>query len=175
MFDKEIITSYHLKAHLYAYWRYKKQYIVADEVSINGSIADIIVNTGKFLIEIETKISKSDLIQGEKRKKKHEMYIKGMNKYKPNQFYICVPDYLIKDAEIWVDKTNKDYGILAFRPGYYGTYGSNICTIKRPKFLHEEPIQDWQKRKIIMRLSSACATHAIGKIPYTKYEEDYCI
>lgn len=142
---------------------------------MNGSIADIIVDTGKFLIEIETKISKSDLVQGEKRKDKHEKYKTGNFKYVPNQFYICVPDTLIDVAEKWVSETNENYGILACRPGFYRQIGNNIVTIKRAKFLHEEPIQDWQKRKIIRRLSSACATHAIGKIPYKQYEEDWSI
>jgi hypothetical protein len=172
-------TSAHLKAALYAYWRYKKQCIVADEVSINGSIADIIVNTGGFLFEIEVKTSKSDLIQGEKNKHKHDKYLTGINKYKPNQFYICVPTELVDVAKEWVKKTNPNYGILEYRSGYYPKWELHLITAKKAKFLHTEPIQKWQEKKIIMRLSSACAIHTIGKIHYehsiVPLAEDYSI
>jgi hypothetical protein len=172
-------NSYHLKAALYSYWRYKKQFIVADEVSINGSIADIIVNTGGFLFEIEIKTSKSDLVQGEKHKHKHDKYLTGMKKYIPNQFYLCVPTDLVEVAKEWVKKTNPNYGILEYRSGYYRKIENHLVTVKKAKFLHQEPIQEWQKKKIIMRLSSACATHAINKIPnehtIVPIEEEYCI
>ena len=66
--DKYKTTSLHLKAALLSYGRLKKQFIVADEVGVCKTNADIMVDTGGFLIEVEVKTSKSDLVQGEKKK-----------------------------------------------------------------------------------------------------------
>jgi len=59
-----MITSTHLKSALLHYCRFKRQWICADEVTSGQFIADVLIDTGKFTIEIEIKISKSDFING---------------------------------------------------------------------------------------------------------------
>ena len=65
------VTAFDLKLALLQYFRFKRQGVCVEE--FRG--ADIIVDTGKEIIEVEVKITKADLINGEKRKQwKHESY-----------------------------------------------------------------------------------------------------
>jgi len=52
------ITAFDLKLALMQYFRFNRQWLCVDE--FRG--ADIIADTGKEIIEVETKITKSDLI-----------------------------------------------------------------------------------------------------------------
>lgn len=159
-----MINSLHLKTALYAYWRYKRQFVCADEVDICLTSADIIVDTGGFLFEIECKISKSDLVQGEKKKNKHKNYLNGNIKYIPNQFFICVPTDLVLTAKEWCEKVNPKYGVLEYlhekEPNKlykHRKWEDRIRVAKKAKFLHETPITANQRERISRRLSSARA------------------
>lgn len=107
------ITSEDLKLALMQYYRFNYGYICTTE--FRG--ADIIADTGKEIIEVEVKISKEDLIEGEKAKKiKHFLYErgKGKNRLHPNKFLFCVPDYLTEDALTWAKTLNSNYGVIQF-------------------------------------------------------------
>ena len=136
------ITSLDIKIALMEYFRFKRQFICAEEVFCQG-MADILVDTGSSIIEVEVKISKSDLIHGEAKKPKHNR----ISKYSPNLFYVCVPTDLIQIGKEWVNKVNKKYGIIE----YYN--GCRVITIKRAGKLHKEYSIVYQKN-IIMRCSS---------------------
>lgn len=163
------INSIHIKTALFAYWRFKRQFTIADEVGICYTNADIVVDTGGFLFEIEVKVSKSDLVQGEKRKDKHQRYAKEPFalkelRYVPNQFFICVPTDLIEVAKEWCEKVNPKYGVLEYMHekedgSVYRHYKweDRIRVSKKAKFLHEEPITTNQRERIVRRLSSARA------------------
>lgn len=100
-----------------------------------SELADMLVDTGKEIREIEIKISKSDLWNGEKRKNKHKEYYQKESKDRPNKFYICVPEELLDEAKKWVEETNPKYGILIYRTDKY--YSDNaIKSIKQAKSLH---------------------------------------
>lgn len=173
-----VISSTHIKCALYAYWRYRKQFICADEVGVCQTDADIIVDTGGFLFEIEVKISRSDLIQGEKRKDKHLRYLGQAVKSIPNQFYICVPTKLVDVAKEWATKTNPKYGVLEYVvDDGYRKWEQRIRVAKRAKFLHENKISDWQKERIARRLSSARATFMMDRVQnyVDPGEQDYII
>ena len=47
------INSNHIKLALLQYYRFTKQAFVATEVACNGGIADVLVDTGKILTEVE--------------------------------------------------------------------------------------------------------------------------
>lgn len=114
-------TSYILKTTLMSYYRFKRQYVAVDECMNR----DILVDTNKEFHEIEVKISKSDLINGEAKKLIHFNYnsenflnanITTDNIYTfiPNRYYICVPYYLEETALKWIKETNKKYGLILF-------------------------------------------------------------
>lgn len=108
------VTSYDLKLALLQYYRFKRQYICVDE--FEG--ADVIIDTGKEVIEVEVKMTKSDLIHGEAKKEarrsKHWWY-KNVNAggNTPNKFMLCIPEFLVDVTKQWVNKTNIGYGIIA--------------------------------------------------------------
>lgn len=156
------ISSTHIKTALMAYFRFKRQFVCADEVGICYTDADIVVDTGGFLWEVECKISKSDLTQGEKRKDKHVRYaaepfsLRDI-KYVPNHFYICVPTELLTYTIAWVEKTNPKYGVLEYEHEGSSKWEDKIRVVRKAKFLHEEQITPNQRERIIRRLSSARA------------------
>lgn len=106
-------TAFDLKLALLQYFRFKRQWICVDE--FQG--ADIIVDTGKEIIEVEVKVTKSDLINGERRKaRKHQLYKHG-HSYQfchPNKFMFCVPEILIDVALGWAKEINENYGVIGF-------------------------------------------------------------
>lgn len=107
------ITSSDLKLALLQYFRFKRGWVCVDE--FRG--ADIIVDTGKEIIEVEVKMTRSDLISGERRKKsKHWAYKMGYSymRNRPNKFIFCVPSRLVKIALSWSKELNPKYGVMSF-------------------------------------------------------------
>lgn len=168
----EKITSMDLKTALLSYYRYKHQHVCSDEVGLSIGNADILVDTGNLLIEVEVKTSRSDLFQGEKRKgDKHKLMLNPseevLKKYIiPNQFYIAVPTELLPSAHEWVNKINPNYGIIECktkimmleRPNQRD-FLSMVRIEKRGKMLHSEPISKRATELIGRRLSSAMTLH----------------
>lgn len=107
------VTAFDLKLALLQYFRFKRQCVCVDE--FQG--ADIIADTGKEIIEVEIKITKFDLINGEKKKvRKHQLYKQGHSWQfcHPNKFFFCVPEKLIDIALGWANKLNEKYGVIGF-------------------------------------------------------------
>lgn len=162
------INSEHLKACLLHYFRYKRQFICCDEVDYRfGGRADILVDTGTSIIEIETKISYNDLYN-EKNKIKHQFNIDSKpvieNKKLINYFYFCVPTELLEQTEQWVEKHNSKYGIIEFLSKEFyerleseqkiNVFPNYIKTYKKAKCL--QPVYNIKmKEYLIKRLSSA--------------------
>lgn len=149
------VNSHIIKTCLMKYWRFKRRYICVDE--IGREPADILVDTGKTMIEIEIKISKSDLWNGEARKRKHKL---DDTKRGCNQFYLCVPTELIDEGKKWIDQTNPKYGLIEFdtkllEKGYYHWY-KYLSFIKKPKKLNNK-YNMYYKNQIPLRLCSALA------------------
>lgn len=110
---KNKATAFDLKLALLKYYRFKRQWLCVDE--FRG--ADIIVDTGREIIEAEVKVTKSDLINGEKKKAwKHQSYNVGgsYNRNRPNKFLFCVPERLVVDALEWANDLNSNYGVMGF-------------------------------------------------------------
>jgi len=151
------IHSGHLKEALMHYFRLKRGWVCADEVYSGNFIGDIVVDTGKYSMEIEIKTSKSDLIQGEAKKttyyrgkkvKKHETG--GVS---TNKFALCVPE-LLKDVAVeWINKTNKKYGLYIYSHEHFIAQ-DRISTYKRASFLHKNYDPKKYLYKIARRLSN---------------------
>lgn len=107
------ITSHDLKLALMHYYRFNYGYVCAEECVK----ADILVDTGKEIIEVEVKIGKGDLIEGEKAKAlKHIAYIREQSYRRcyPNKFLFCVPTELVNEAVVWANRLNVNYGVIEF-------------------------------------------------------------
>ncbi len=104
-------TALEIKATLIDYFRFKRQWLCAPEVSWDCGLADILIDTGTEIREVEIKISKSDLYNNEIKKLKHSRGVKC------NRFYICAPTYLIDDTIKWVEQTEPFYGVIEYLVG----------------------------------------------------------
>lgn len=109
------ITAFDIKLALLQYYRFKRQSICVDE--FRG--ADVIIDNGKEIHEVEVKISRYDLLNGEKKKtRKHEYYRSGRhNAYcyaNPNKYSFCVPETLVNDALEYTKELNPKYGVIGF-------------------------------------------------------------
>jgi len=157
------INSFYIKAALMSYYRFKRGYLCVDECACtNGEISDILVDTGKAIIDIEIKISKSDLIKGEARKTKHNNYKSSQDsKFRPNKFYLCVPEELREVAEEWVTETNPKYGIIiCSSPIVRWGHDLENCLqfIKNAQNFNKLYSGEYYKERIAKRLSSARTT-----------------
>lgn len=169
MIDK--VTSFELKLALLEYYRFERQWIAVDEFM--G--ADVIVDTGTEIIEIEVKMVKNDLVNGERQKRlKHINYAQG-RKYRwchPNKFLFCVPVKLREVAEEMVAELNPKYGVIVFYDEQLlnhlarGYRAPMLCdylsVIKRAQKLHTGyPLK--QQRRIAKRCSSKLITQMQNK------------
>jgi hypothetical protein len=160
----------HIKTSLLSYYRFKRGFLCVDEASCAGGLSDVLVDTGKDIIDIEVKISKSDLIRGEAKKSKHKLYkICDGKKYSPNKYILCVPEKLKEVAEEWVNDTNKNYGIIIYKAPASGfrfkrlNFENNLTTIKKAKSFNSSYNKGHFEKVINKRLSSALIN---------KYQED---
>ena len=133
------MNSLEIKHALMSYFRFKRQWICATETLL----ADVMAITDKDIIEVEVKISKSDLWEGEARKRKHKLFINpspSRQSYMPNKFYICVPTELSEEAEKWVAEVNSNYGIIICKNHFAPEkrYPFNIVITKSAKRLHDK-------------------------------------
>lgn len=157
------ITSKHIKAALLANFRFVKQYpIIATEAG--GYHADVIALDplrNKY-IEVEVKISKSDLLCDLK-KPKHHFYKINQGDFIPHQFFYCVPTELVDTAlEIIKDLS---YGLIRYRGlSYHRSFRTTqeaVIIIKRAKNLHNGKIQDRVINNLTKRMASELANYAI--------------
>jgi len=158
--EKEIkpkpITSLEIKHAVMHYFRFTRQWLCATECLNN----DIMAFKKNAVIEVEVKISKYDLWEGEAKKRKHPIGERagywGLNlSYKPNLFYIAVPKKLQEEAEKWVNATSKKYGIiicsrLVHDPDWLPL---NLWIMKSAKAIHKNN-NEGLKHQIMKRLCS---------------------
>lgn len=160
------ITAFELKLALLEYYRFGRQWITVDE--FNG--ADVIVDTGSETIEIEVKLCKSDLTNGERNKRLKHLAYKAGRQYRrchPNKYLFCVPVELIEVAKQMVVELNPKYGIIAFNDlrllanlgrGYgYDLISDYLYTVKRGQRLHTGYAEE-QRQRIAKRCCSKLIT-----------------
>ncbi len=153
-----------IKTALMSYFRFKRQWVCGTEVRVGiiGETADVMVDTGTEIREIEIKTSKQDLWQGEKRKRKHYWYAKEGRDKGVNSFYICVPTELLDEAKKWVEETNPKYGIIEFDTVYlqkdHFRFEEALSFIKKAKTI--SPIYSkYLKERITYRMCSELITY----------------
>jgi hypothetical protein len=129
----------------------KKLPIVATEVGSWN--ADVLGMNDKISVEVEVKVSISDL-QAEFRNKqqKHWVYAHGGNGA-PSYIYFCMPEELIEKAKPILEEKAPYAGLLAYT-GDNLLAGRNLVSIKRPKQLREVPPTARERERAIMRMSS---------------------
>lgn len=154
------VTAFDLKLALLGYFRFERQWVCVDE--FRG--ADIIVDTGKDIIEVEVKVNKGDLVNKERYKTSKHHYYRTGRQYRrlhPNKFYFCVPESLVPSAINVSEALNSRYGIIAFNPyvferhiqgNYKAPHRECLRMAKSAKRLHESYAKHQQA--IAMRASS---------------------
>jgi hypothetical protein len=177
------INSEQIKTVLMYYYRFNRQYIACDEVASFGrEIADVLIDTGKYFIEIEIKTNKADLCQ-EKKKIKHSKSLDAKttlierSKYS-NKYYLCVPEDLKDYALNWIQEINPKYGLIVFNERYFFQckypmmWGGCLWFVKNGSKFHNN-YSEYLKRKISKRLSSALTNEYARKILKEKIKRSY--
>lgn len=159
-------TSEHLKTALLSYFRFRRQMLAGDEVKSGADweTCDVmVIDKNGYSSDIEVKISKGDLWQGEAKKQKHTIYKSSSLDQAAktvNYFYICVPSLLMEEAKLWVKEINPRYGIIEFLTSKYPPYGRGwekmVAIRKQAKILHDKINPKWS-HILLRRLSSARA------------------
>ena len=136
------LTAFDLKLALLQRFRFRYGWICCTE--FQG--ADVIADTGTEIIEVETKITASDLYAGERRKGlKHERLAQGRGYRVPNKFFFCVSERLTERAVKWAGELNPAYGVFEFRTTRFlesvgtarvGEHMEYLYQAKRAKSLH---------------------------------------
>ena len=156
------ITAHDLKLALLEYFRFTRQWVCVDECMQ----ADVVADAGNHIIEVEVKVSKADLLNGEKKKQwKHNNLMHGRYpRFRPNKYYFCVPRSLKAEAIKYALSLNEKYGVIAFddeafdreAPGR-DVYGRHIFTVKSALLLHGSYSTEHAKQ-IAKRASSKLIT-----------------
>jgi len=189
------VNAYLLKTSVQSFYR-KQGCIVANEVTYGtGYIADvIIINKEKKVIEIETKVSKNDLVKLERKKEsKHNSQLKegitpvkyyyafgkktidsekSISDYVPDYFYFCVPSNLVVEAIKFCKEVNPKYGVMEFKENEKNIYKSLIIKRKAVNLLdscNKEKQYIYFKERVLNRLSNE-----ITSIYYNQFWKSYC-
>ena len=149
-----------IKTALLHYYGFGKGMYCCTELSYSLGDADIFAipkfNNDKpksnELIEVEVKISKSDLMNEFKEDKhtKNNKYLtfesKNISFAMPNKFYICVPEDLVDYCKQQLDIHNRDYvGILMYKPrwandnrGKWLKLDESISVVRKAKKIYKD-------------------------------------
>jgi hypothetical protein len=157
------VNSNVIKCAVMSFFRFKKGYLCCSELSYSLGIADVIAinDTTGEVIEIEIKISKSDLLNENKHKEPKHKLLKEAELYEddtypnytPNKFYFCVPTYLVKEAKEYSLDMNKDYGILEFDSTHIHKLPEHSIFYRKPAYkLHKACVGSFFKESLIKRV-----------------------
>jgi hypothetical protein len=167
------IASSILIQELLKHFRFcKKYYFVCTEALAFS--ADFLATKGEgcYLIECETKISKTDLTKDFK-KHKHSKYAdyektsKYYKKHIPNYFYFVVPISIKDFALKKINENNIDYGLIIYDEDKKIKYlTTKLTIIKEANLLHENKLKKDILLKIIQRMGSEifCKLDKINKL-----------
>lgn len=156
------MTARELKTEALCWLRYvKRMPIVATEVG--GWNADVLGLNNKSSIEVEVKVSKSDLkAEFRNKRAKHYLYGGAGTNFVPNYFYVLVPEDL-KDAALEVLETqNQKYGLIVYHKQTWGRPGEKCEVVRRASRLHDGPPSRKMVQAGIERMSSEICNFHIG-------------
>ena len=153
-------SAFKVKYALLYYYKFKRQFLCADEVNLwHMGVADVLADNKKQTHEIEVKVNKHDLKVAELKKRKHNDRYR--NNRKINKFYICVPTSLLEDAKEWIEQVDKRYGLIEYKENVPWIHrkiqvripAKKICKEYNPRF----------RDSIINRLNNSVIT-CMGKL-----------
>jgi hypothetical protein len=154
------INSNLIKTALLCYYRFKCGCKLAcTEFNYGYGIADILtINKENEVIEVEIKISKSDLLSEGKHKQLKHLMLKESNNTKflnstPNRFYFCVPSDLQSEAIEYANDLNSNYGVMVFNYDPKQPQES-IKIIKSSRLLHSKDTASKFNESIIKRITN---------------------
>ena len=160
-----------ITANLLAWFRFVKGYgLIATEVGYRWK-SDVLAQDIDELIEVEVKISYTDM-KNEFKKIKHKHYKNAtkradIRRYIPTKFYICVPENLKDKAIEVIDKLNTNYGLIIFtdvrdvtkEKQLHRATSANLRIHKRAKVLYKATELDFEhiRKLMIARITSKLA------------------
>lgn len=148
------MTSSEIKTKVMHYLRIKRNYsLIATEAGRKKrNHADILASNFKEIVEVEVKISKSDL-KADFDKNKHARYKNPLTQYTPNKYYFAVPTELVEAALTMTADTG--YGVMEVsnKPLKGPSKESFVTIIKSADLLKERYCKKLE-HEILMRLSS---------------------
>lgn len=157
----KIVNSDYMKIIVASFFRYNRQ---CKYTAIEFQRMDVCAVSNDNLIEIECKISKSDLkkeLTSPTKKKKHRTYktYSKSNRAIPNSYYFAIPRYMYADEECIriIRQIDDRYGIIIVDDWLH------IDIVKYAKKLHDKPIEQKFKENIVARISSDNITQRINK------------
>lgn len=142
-----------LKSEALAWLRYVKRCtVIATECG--NFHADVLGVGDGFTVEVETKISVSDL-RADFKKTKHILYQGGVpGTWVPNFFYVLVPVDIQEKALAVLEEKGPKYGLLVFEENKYALDGRKCKVVKRPQKLHAGLPRDRLRDHLSLRVSS---------------------
>lgn len=154
MKENTVITSTKIKAGLFYYYRTKKQYYLCATEAGSFKADFLTINNDNQIIEVEIKISVSDL-KKDFEKPKHNIYKDEYHTFTPAYFFYCVPTCLVEDTLQLLEQENlNNYGILVFRQyGGFRNIIDSICQMKSAIKLTDNKISEKEKNNLINRMS----------------------
>lgn len=124
--------------------------------------ADVVGASSTRLVELETKVTLSDLKNDFNKRHKHESYA-NPNRYDyiredlPNYFYFMVPNDLGEEANNLCGLKNVNYGVITYG-GHLGTWDQRWKVIRKAKKLHTQAPSE----KVLTRLASRMANEIVS-------------
>ena len=147
------MNSDFIKLRLLEYYRFKRAMLVGTEVGVNYGIADVLAISmdNSRSIEIEVKVSISDLRADFKNKTAKHLLAESGKWMVPNYFSFAVPEELLeKTLKILEDKNSK-YGVITI------SEDGDIKTIKKASRLNKSP-NDKLKHYLDLRINNQLIT-----------------
>lgn len=142
----------------------KKMPYVATEAG--GWNADVLAATDKFVVEVEVKVSKTDLKRDfTSKRSKHFLYANAdgqPSRHVPNYFYFMVPKDIDDVALEVLEKEAPKAGLLSFDPSSRELDGRKTTVIRRPTKLHNrEPTPAFLKVLLNRMGSELCGRYVV--------------
>lgn len=153
------VTSEIIKTALMHLYRFKKGYLVATEFGYELGIADVMtLSKDNEVIEIEVKISKSDLLSELKHKEEKHRVLKEAqeSKWAPNRFFFCVPTFLVQDTIEFCEATNPKYGVIEFDNdhGFIKHPEKLLSVARKSQKLHSKDRSKWFREYVMKRMNN---------------------
>lgn len=163
------MTSKTVKAVVLAYYRYKRGYFVSTETHVSHGIADVLAVSKdlKISVEIEVKVSKSDLKnEWINKSTKHSRLQDDTNRYGliPNYFYFAMPSALYSEAlQDSIDLNgHTSYGIIIVNDNH------QVEIVKQAKRLNKSTNKQLAHNLFLRATSELVNSYVLNHTPHKR-------